>query len=67
MGESQQRRGPGYRARVPDACHHRKAGKVVIIPLAPRTARVIDLAGTRPWWVAKSQKSAVLSLTSGTW
>ena len=37
-------RAPGSGARAPDSDGHRKGGKVVTIPLAPRTARAIDLA-----------------------
>jgi integrase/recombinase XerD len=32
-------------SRVPDLDHTRKGGNVVTIPVAPRTARTIDLAG----------------------
>jgi len=37
-------RAPGPGTWPPDADDHRKGGKVVTIPLAPRTARAIDLA-----------------------
>ena len=40
-------RSPGYRARSPDPGDHPQGGKVVTIPLAPRTARAIDLADRR--------------------
>ena len=37
-------RGPGHRARSSHASGYRKGGKIVTVPLAPRTARAIDLA-----------------------
>jgi hypothetical protein len=33
---------PGCRARAPSPGHHRRGSGIVTIPLAPRTARVID-------------------------
>jgi integrase/recombinase XerD len=43
-GRRRRYRAPGPRARPPDSQVTRKGGKVVTIPLAPRTARAIDLA-----------------------
>ncbi len=43
-GYRRPRRGARHRAWPPDADHHRKGGKIVTIPLAPRTALAIDLA-----------------------
>jgi len=43
-GHRRGHRAPGPGARAPDADHHPQGGKVVTIPLAPRTARAIDLA-----------------------
>jgi integrase/recombinase XerD len=44
-GDRRGNRGPRHRARAPDPGDHAEGrGKVVTIPLAPRTARAMDLA-----------------------
>jgi len=43
-GHRRGHRAPGPRPRAPNSDHHPQGGKIVTIPLAPRTARAIDLA-----------------------